>query len=197
MNYPFILIGSTHGFIDDFLKQKEVIELIKPEFVLCEELEDLALDSGEKFEELFQKRKISNMTSFDEVEKLIKFCSDKNIKLIGIDFHNLRFDNYLQEKIKNQEKLTKEEEEKLDKIIELREKRHLDKILEYKKKTSSPIIVILGCWHLREESLLRKKLKNYKLILPCDEKDKPLFAPDKKREIKYIEIVSNDIKTKD
>ena len=88
MNCPFIFIGSTHGFIDDFLKQKEVILAVKPEFVLCEGLENLTLDSKEKFEKLCKKRKISNMTSFEEVEKLINLCFRENIKLIGIDFKN-------------------------------------------------------------------------------------------------------------
>ncbi len=196
MDFSLIFIGSTHGFVDDFLKQKEAILKVKPEFVLCEELEDLKLDSKEIFNKLFQKKYISNMTSFDEVEKLARLCFNRKIKLIGIDFHNFGYYDNLQRKIKNQEKLTKEEEDKLNKIISLREERHLDKILEYKKKTSRPIIIIIGCWHLREGSLLRNKLKNYKLVLPCDESNKPIFEPNKGKGIKYIEIVYNDIKSK-
>lgn len=78
-----IIIGGTHGFIDDFLKQKEIIIKTNPEFVLSEEVEDLVLDSKEKFKNLFEKRNISNMTSFEEVEKLVRLCFEKNIKLIG------------------------------------------------------------------------------------------------------------------
>jgi len=196
MGFSFIFIGSTHGFIDDFSKQRELIKLIKPEFVLCEELEDLKLDSKKRFNELFRKKYISDMTSFDEVKKLIRLCFDKNIKLIGIDFHNLGFDDNLQKKIKNQEKLTKEEKGKLDKITKLREKNHLSKILKYKKKTSRSIIIIIGCWHLRKGSLLIKKLKNYKVILPCDKMGNPLFAPNKNKGIKYTEMVFNDFKNK-
>ena len=47
------------------------------------------------------------MTSFGEVEKLIKLCFEKKIKLIGIDFHNFGFDENLQKKIKNQKELQK------------------------------------------------------------------------------------------
>jgi len=187
----FIFIGSTHGFINDFSKQREVILAVRPEFVLCEELDDLVLNSKGKFEELFKKRRISNMTYFEEVEKLIKLCFEENIKLIGIDFKNFGFDMNLQKKIKNQEDLSPIEEEKLNKISSLREKKHLNKILEYKKKTSYPLVIIVGCWHLREGSLLRKKLKNYKLILPCDKNNKPLFAPNDDKNIKYLEIVSD------
>lgn len=195
-NNSLIFIGSTHGFIDDFAKQKEIIERTNPDFVLCEELEDLKLDSKEKFNSLFKNRKISNMTSFEEVKKLIQLCFNKNIKLIGIDFHNFGFDKAIQKKIKNKEKLTKEEEEKLNKIIALREKNHLSKILEYQKKTLKPLVITIGCWHLRENSLLRKKLKNYKIIAPLDKSGEVLFEPDEKEEIKYGEIISNGAKAK-
>ncbi|GEM_PF-1331430 len=196
MNFSFIFIGSTHSFLDDFSKQEEVISLVNPEFVLSEDLEDLKLDSEEGLKEILKKRSISNMTSFDEVEKLVRLCFNKKIKLIGIDFHNFGFDDNLQKKIKNQEELTKEEEEGLDKIVKERERYHLSKILEYKKKTSRPIVIILGCWHLREESLLRKGLKNYKIIAPIDKNGKILFASAKNKEIGYGEIISNDTKIK-
>ena len=85
MDFSFIFIGNTHSFVNDFLKQKEIIELIKPEFVLSEELENLKLDTEDKFKEILKKRDISNMTSFNDVEKLIKLCFENKINLIGID----------------------------------------------------------------------------------------------------------------
>jgi hypothetical protein len=94
------------------------------------------------------------MTPFDEVEKLVKLCFEKKINLIGIDFHNFGFDETLQNKIKNQKELTKKEEKNLNEIIRKREEHHLSKILEYKEKTEQ-VIVIVGCWHLRKDSLLR------------------------------------------
>jgi hypothetical protein len=191
MNLSFIFIGSTHSFLDDFSKQEEIIKSLNPEFVLSEELEDLELDSEEKFKKILEKKFISNMTPFNEVEKLVKLCFEKKISLIGIDFHNFGFDKNLQKKIKNQEELTKEEEEILNKIIEKRERHHLSEILEYKSKTKKPLIIILGCWYLRKDSLLRKKLKNYKIIAPLDENREVLFGPTNKK-IKYGEIISNE-----
>src|SRR3989344_5812565 len=132
MSFSFIFIGSTHSFVDDFLKQEEIIELVKPKFVLNEELENLKLDTEDKFKEILEKKFISDMTSFDEVKKIIKLCFEKKINLIGIDFHNFGFDKNLQKKIKNQEELTKGEEERLNKLVEEREKHHLSKILEIK-----------------------------------------------------------------
>jgi hypothetical protein len=191
MDLSFIFIGSTHSFLDDFSKQKEIINVINPEFILSEELEDLKLEDVDQFKEILEKKFISDMTSFGEVEKLVKLCFEKKIKLIGIDFHNFGFDENLQRKIKNQKELTKEEEEKLDKLVEKREKYHLSKILEYKSKTKLPIIIILGCWHLRKNSLLRKRLKNYKIIAPIDNSGEILLEPNNK-DIKYGEIISNE-----
>jgi hypothetical protein len=62
--------------------------------------------------------------------------------------------------------------------------------LEYKSKTKLPIIIILGCWHLRKDSLLRKRLENYKIIAPLDKNGEVLFEPSNKK-IKYGEIISN------
>jgi len=191
MDLSFIFIGSTHSFLDDFSKQKELIESVKPEFVLSEELENLKLDNEDRFKEILKKRFISDMTSFYEVEKLIKLCFEKKIKLIGIDFHNFGFDKNLRSKIKNQKKLTNKEKEILEELTKKREKHHLSKILEYKSKTKLPIVIILGCWHLRKDSLLRRRLKNYKIIAPLDENGEVLFEPGNK-EIKYGEIISNE-----
>ncbi len=196
MEPSFIFIGHTHSFLDDFIKEKEIIESANPEFVLSEQLENLTLDSKEKYLEILEKRKISNMTSFKEIEKLIKLCFNKNIKLIGIDFPNFGFDINLQEKIKNKKSLTEIEEEKLKKIIKEREKNHFSKILEYNKKTNLPLVIILGCWHLRKGSFLREKLDNYKIIAPLDEKGEVIFEPKEGKEIKYGEITSNGSENK-
>jgi len=190
MDLSFIFIGSTHSFLDDFSKQGEIINTIHPEFVLSEELENLKLDTEDKFKEILEKKFISDMTSFDEVEKLIKLCFEKKIKLIGIDLHNFGLNKNLRRKIKNQEELTKKEKKELNKITEEREKYHLSKILEYESKTKKPLIIILGCWHLRKNSLLRKRLKNYKIIAPLDDAGEVLFEPNNKK-IKYGEIISD------
>ena len=77
MSFSFIFVGSTHGFADDFKKQKEVISSTLPEFVLCGDLENNVLDSKEKFNEVLNKKEISDMTSFEDVEKLVRLCLDK------------------------------------------------------------------------------------------------------------------------
>ncbi len=192
MSFSFIFIGSTHGFIDDFIKQGEVISSVSPEYVLAEDLENISLDSREKFENLFNKEKISNMTAFAEVERLVKFCYEKNLKLIGIDLPNFGFNKILQEKIKKQEKLSEKEEEEINDILKIRQRNHLKKILEYKKKTDKPLVIIVGSWHLKENSLLRDSLNNYKIFFPCDGEGNLLIEPLGDKKIKYCEIIKND-----
>jgi hypothetical protein len=58
---------------------------------------------------------------------------------------------------------------------------------EYKEKTKRPMVVIVGCGYLRKDSLLRKKLRNYKIIAPVDENGEVLFEPSEK-EIKWREF---------
>lgn len=184
-----IFLGDTHGFIDDFIKQKEVIEQIRPEFVLAEQLENKTLNSEEEYAEFIKYKTHSSMTSFEEVEKLIKICKEKNIKLIGIDLENFGFDERLQKVVKGIIEPSKEDEEKIELLLEKRDKLHIEKIREYSAKTKKPILIILGSWHLREGSPLLKEFKNYALIVPVNSKEEILFSPPKKDEkISYRKI---------
>ena len=189
-DFDFIFVGDTHSFLDDFIKQEEVINSVDPNFVLCERLEDLKLDSKEKFRKILRKRYISEMISFNEVERLINLCFKKGTNLIGIDLHNLGFNKALQYKIKNNIRLTEEETNLLKEIIRKREKYHLHKILEYKRKTNKPIVVILGCWYLRRDSLIRRKLNSYKIIAPLNKDGEILFKPTNKK-VTYGEIIKS------
>ncbi len=132
------------------------------------------------------------MTSFDEVNRLIELCYHKNIKLIGIDLPNFGFNEILQSKIKNQSDLSSDEENQIEELLKLRENLHLKKILEYKEKTDKPLIILLGSWHLRENSLLRNSLTNYKIFFPCDKRGNLLIESPEDKEINYCEITKNE-----
>jgi len=190
MDFSFIFVGGTHGFVDDFKKQKEVILPTMPEFVLCEDLEDNVLDSKEKLKEIINKKEISNMTSFEDAEKLIMLCLAKNIKLIGIDFHNFGFNENLQKKIKNQDELSEDEDEQVKEILIERGNNQIKCIKEYHKKSTKPIVVIVGAWHLREDSKLIKSFDRYKVIFPCDEKGNLVLEPINEK-IVYCEKTKN------
>ncbi|MDO8516636.1 MAG: hypothetical protein Q7S33_00780 [Nanoarchaeota archaeon] len=192
--YPLIFLGDTHGFINDFIKQKEVIEEIMPEFILSENLQNISLNSKEEYAQILKSKKISDNISFEELEPLIKLCDNKNIKIIGMDLPNFGFDEDLQSKIKNQKNLTKEDQIKLKDILKVREETHISKIKEYLNKTNKPLLIIVGSWHLRKNSHLRKNFSNYKVIYPSNLKGKLLTKPPKNiKDFKYSEE-TNEIK---
>lgn len=183
-----IFIGDTHGFVDDFNKQKELILKFKPAYVLAESMKNNSLPSEKKYKKLLEKKYVSDITSFSEVKRLVELCYEKNIKLIGIDFKNFGMSKSVREKIKNNKKITKSEEINLDKIVKKRERKQNKMVLKYSKKTEKPLLIITGSWHLRKNSPLFSNIKKYKLIMPCDEEGNVLYGPKKVKETKYCEI---------
>lgn len=178
----FTFVCSTHGFLGDFSNQKKILAKLKPEFVLCEDLEDYELVTKEDFEDFLEKKEISNMTSFSEVENLVRYCHENNIKLIGIDLPNFGFDEEMQKKIKKQE-LTDKEEQKLNIILKKREQLHLKKIKEYPDS-----VIILGSWHLRKDSVLRKELNNITIYGPVDEQGNLLLKPAENARFAHLRL---------
>lgn len=182
--FSFIFVGDTHGAIDDFRKQKEIIETYAPEFVLAENLQDIRLDTQQKFKDMNKRKFISDTVKFDEVKKLINLCEKKEIALIGIDLHNFGLDENLRKAIASAP--TAGQKEKIEAIVKKRQQHHLKKIHEFAKKTSKPIVVILGAWHLQENSLLMTSLDNYRVVFPCDANGNLVFGPTK-NEMYYCE----------
>ncbi|MBU4241874.1 MAG: hypothetical protein KKA65_05700 [Nanoarchaeota archaeon] len=185
-NYGLIFIGETHGFIEDFNKQKEIIEIVNPDLILSEQMQDLKLNSKYQMISILKQNNLSDMVELKEVKKLIRLCMKKSIKIRGIDFKNFGLTKRLKGIIKEGIEPTKEDIAKFEIIAKKREHRHLKIIEQNLKKTKKPIIVLLGSWHLRDDSLLMKKLKNYIVIYPCIKKGEVLIEPPKhKRPIKY------------
>lgn len=186
MEFDFIFIGETHGFIQDFNKEKETIEIVKPDLVLSEQMQDMKLDSKKKMESLLEQDYFSDIVELKEVKDLIKLCMKHNIKLIGMDFKNFGFGKRLQNIIKSKINATKKDILNFEKIAKKREMLHLKMIKAAKKETKKPILILLGTWHLREDSLLMKELKNYIVIYPCIKKGEILMKPLKNKEdIRY------------
>ena len=167
-SFSFIFIGDTHGFLNDFIKQKEIIEQVNPEFVLAEQLQDIVLDSKKSFLEIVDKRYISELVDFEHVEQLIKLCDKKNIKLVGMDIKDFGYEKGIRNIILGKRKPTKEEEKAVEKIVEKREMHQLRAIQKYAKMTKKPIVIITGCWHLREDSSILKSLDRYLVVYPSD-----------------------------
>lgn len=188
----FIFIGDTHGFINDFSKQKEIIEKINPEIVLSENMQEISLISERDYIKIIQNKKISQIVSFKEVKELISICHKKKISLIGIDFNNFGLNKKLQMIIKGKKRPSNEDLKEINNIIKKREERHLEILKESENKSKKPILVLIGSWHLRENSLIMKSLKNYEVIFPCDKNGKILIKPSKIGDVHYCTRVKNE-----
>lgn len=180
----FIFIADTHGFLNDFKKQEEIIGQVNPQFVLAEQLQDLCLDSSKKFNDIPENRKFI-LTQSTDVEKLIQLCRVKNISLIGIDLFNFGFDKDLQDVINGKREPSKLEEDRLQSILFQRQEHHLSIIQKYQKKSSKPIVIIQGAWHLQEDSLLMQSLDNYLVIYPANASGEMLLEPSSNKDIEY------------
>ncbi len=180
-NEQLILIADTHGMINTFEKQKEIIDKYKPIFVLSENMENNKVESDFEFNKIMKKKKISNMTTMEEVKELIKLCHKKNIKLIGIDFENFLIERKLQTKVNRDMKLTKEEEEELTDLAYRRENKHVKMVGKFLEISRRPLVVILGAWHLRRNSQIRKSFDHYKLVYLSNPKGEMVLGPTKEK----------------
>lgn len=176
-NFSFIFLGLTHGFVNDFDKQRELIEEVNPDIVLSEEMENISLLADNEYDNFIEAGKHSFMTPFSEVESLARLCRKKNIKLVGIDFENFGFSREVGEKIKNNGTFSKEEEAEVGDLVLKRETHQLSKIKEYLGKSKKTILVFLGSWYLRDDSPILKEISNSKLIFPANKNGDLVFEP--------------------
>ena len=180
-----IFIGDTHGFIKDFNKQKEIIERYNPEFILAEQLQEISITNKDSY------IKASKDQRFKEQAELMELCRKRDIKLIGIDFKDFGFDQRIQSIIKGEVHPTKKELAIIKGIVKERSKHHINMIKHFLLITSKPLIVIVGSWHLRKQSQLRKTFKKYLAIYPIDEKGNILTDSRKIENINYLEIIKS------
>lgn len=184
-SFFIIIIGDTHGYMDDFKIQKEVIGKVKPDYVLYEQMNNKRLIKKADFLVILQKKSISIMTEVGEVKHLIKLCMKKGLPLIGIDFKNfgIGWARKFKFKLDNNHEFTAKEKQCLDIIYNKREQHQLKTIRKYAKK--GKILVITGSHHLRQKSPLIKGISHFLAILPYYN-GKPAFGPvANKRGLKY------------
>jgi kynurenine formamidase len=186
-NFSFIFLSLTHGFINDFEKQEKLINEVKPEIILSEQIENKKFYSKKDYDSFLEMKQFSLMTSFNEVKNLVQLCNKEKVKLIGIDFENYGFSDDLCHKINNGESLNESEEKEINELVKRREKYHLEKLREYQEKSSRPILVFLGAWHLRKEGLIRENIKNSKFIVLKTKKGQEVYEPVRE-EVIYEEI---------
>ena len=183
------LFGETHGFLDDIGIQKEILEIINPEYYLYEMLEDKNLLNKRDFSEFLSnsdEKDFSVISTYGELKPTISMLNEMAIKVVGCDIQNMGRENKDFLKIKE---LTPEQEKKEEDLLRKRERVQAERINDYSKKNKK-VFASLGAYHLRKGSLLLDKLNEKKFVLfyPVY-KGKPAFAPEedmKQEDISYI-----------
>ena len=174
-----IFIGDSHGFLNDFKKQKEIIEKYTPEFVLAEQLQEISLVDKETYSRAYADSR------FKDQKQLINLCKKHGIKLIGMDLKNFGFNKKLQSIVNGNLKPTKKDLQKIKEIVNKRSKHHISIIKAYLRKTNKPVVIIIGSWHLRNNSLLRYSFSDYLAICPVDKNGKIITSPRQIKQLKY------------
>ena len=176
-----VLVTDAHGYVKTFDKIKEIIERYKPVFVLSEDMENHKVESDFEFNQFIKKNKVSNMTPVSTVKELVKLCHKNKIKLIGIDFENFLMDRKMQTKIKRNMDFTEEEDKEYWSLVHRRENKHVKMIGKFLDISRKPVVVIVGAWHLRKGSLIRKSFGHYHLVYMADSKGGMVLGPTKER----------------
>ena len=180
-----ILFGETHGFVKNELKYIEkAIKKFKPEIILYELLENKKLDNIAKINSFLKSpdgSKFSLISFYREIKGVVKLSKKYKLPIIGCDLKNMGRNK----PVPINKKLTKKQIKAEEKILKKREK-HQVKVIKTALREYKRILVVIGAYHLRKNSRLRK-IWGSKIILP-KYKGKEMFSPENisiKSKIRY------------
>jgi len=169
-----IFFGETHGFVKNEAEYMEMaIKKLKPQIILYELLEDKKLDNIVKINSFLRQSKnkrFSLISSYGELKGVVELGKKYKLPIIGCDLKDMGRNK----SIPINKKLTKKEIYVERKILKKRE-RHQMKVIKIVLKKYKIILVIVGAYHLRKNSPLRK-IKGSRNIIP-KYKDKEIFSP--------------------
>ncbi len=181
-----IFFGETHGFVKNEAKYIEkAIKKLKPQAILYELLEDKKLDNIEKINSFLKKsdkKKFSLISLNSELKKIIKLGKKYKLPIIGCDLKNMG----RKKPIPINQRLTEKQINNEEKILKRREK-HQIKIIRKALSKYELLFIIVGAYHLRENSPLRRITKDSLIILP-KYNEKEIFSPegiDSRKKIYY------------
>lgn len=150
-----VIVGESHGYERpekiELSQLEKLIVMLKPEFVLIEQLVALAFEP-ESNNVGFRNGLVcindedrENLKGFKngDYEKLKKISVKNNIKIIGCDLSEGELCGY----------------DRLDPLIyDKREKKMGEVIINHSKISSEPLIAFIGHWHARSDSKIHEKL---------------------------------------
>jgi len=183
-----IIFGETHGFLDDFSVQEEIIKIFNPNIFLYERLEEETLFSEKEKQNFLNQetdKDFSVISTFGDLKKTISLAAKYNLLIKGNDIKNMSREN--KDFLKKIE-LTKEEEKLEEEILSEREKKQVQGILDSLKK-GNKIFASTGAYHLREDSPLIyiQDAIPYLLIYFAYE-DRQLFEPPENLDLSKLSL---------
>ncbi len=172
-----LFVGDTHGFLDDMAVLRRVIITTAPAYVLAEQLQEVSLRTPAEYAAVRRRKRLSATVSIAEIQPLINLCQERGIALIGIDLQNFGFTPHLLRVVSGDCPPTPADKKALRRLATRRERHQRAMINRYAKRSTLPVVVIIGAWHLRTGSPLLKGLHHSTLIIPVDAAGNLLVEP--------------------
>lgn len=192
-----IIFGETHGFLDDFSVQEEIIKIFNPNIFLYERLEEETLSSDKEKQNFLNQEEdkdFSVISTFGDLKKTILLATKYNLPIKGNDLKNMGREN--KDFLKKIE-LTKEEENLEEEILFKREKRQVQGILD-SLKNKEKTFVSVGAYHLRKDApLLKVKNAIPYLLIYFAYDGKQLFEPPENLDLGRLSLTIKRISEDD
>lgn len=162
-NIKLVLFGEYHGFLNQILIQKKIIQIVRPDFFLYEMLEDCKVlneKDAKKFLSKPDSKDFSFISTYGQLKPIIRLARSLNLPIVGCDINNMGVNKDWREK-----KFSNKEGNRITKKRELQQVKIINKYI-----SKGLVFALLGDYHLRKNGLVWSKLKEKKAIIV-----KPLF----------------------
>ena len=179
-----VIFGETHGFLDDSLILRKILNNFTPEIIVYEMLEETKLLTKEEKERFLREpdeKDFSVISNYGELKKIVGLANEFDIPIVGNDIKNMGRENKDFLKITS---MTPEQEKFEEILLEKRENRQsaeLKKLLDEGKI----FLATTGAFHLRTDSPLFKIKGHYLVIFPIYG-GVQLFEPPENFDVKKV-----------
>ena len=158
-NIKLILFGEYHGFPGQISILRKIVKNVGADFFLYEMLEEEKILNNKDTKIFLNKSNNTNfsfISTYGQLKPIIRLARDLSLPIIGCDLKNMG----CKDKDWRKNKFSREEGKRL---THKRELKQVSIINKYVRK--GIVFTLLGCYHLRKNSLVLPKLKSKKVII--------------------------------
>lgn len=159
-NYDIILIGELHNWNKSIKLEEKIIRQSQVKFFLHEMLENYKVNPSKARKWLKLKMWKSKIFKYKYIKNILRMIASLNVSGHGCDLKNHGIKNINHYYITDRE-LTKTEGEAEERLIQRREEKQ-GKTIARATKLISPVLAMVGAYHLRNKSVLFKELAKLK-----------------------------------